>query len=86
MKRWQQGLGGVKALFAVALLGLFGQAWGEVTYERIRNADKYPGDWLTYHGSYKSWHYSALDQINSKNVSKLQVAWTHVMPRAVRGL
>ena len=57
-----------------------------MSFERIRNADKQPGDWLTYHGTYKSWHYSALDQINSKNVDKLRVAWTHVMPRSVRGL
>jgi alcohol dehydrogenase (cytochrome c) len=87
MKRWHQGLGAAAVSAAIAVLvTLTGQAWAEVTYERIRNADKYPGDWLTYHGSYKSWHYSALDQINTKNVSKLQVAWTHVMPRAVRGL
>jgi len=25
-------------------------------------------DWLTYHGSYKSYHYSPLDQINTGNV------------------
>ncbi|MCC7546205.1 MAG: PQQ-binding-like beta-propeller repeat protein [Burkholderiales bacterium] len=59
---------------------------GDVTYERIRDADKLPGDWATYHGSYRSWHYSALDQINTKNVDKLQVAWSHAMPRSMRGL
>ncbi len=25
-------------------------------------------DWLTYHGSYKSYHYSPLAQINTNNV------------------
>lgn len=59
---------------------------GDVTYERIRDADKQPGDWTTYHGSYRGWHYSALDQINSKNVERLRVAWTHAMPRSARGL
>jgi PQQ-dependent dehydrogenase (methanol/ethanol family) len=71
---------GLAALPAVAAEG------GEITFERIRNADKHPGDWATYHGSYRSWHFSALDQINAKNVDKLRVAWTHAMPRSVRGL
>jgi len=31
-------------------------------FDRIRDADKLPGDWTTYHGSYRSWHFSALDQ------------------------
>src|SRR5881227_2898945 len=53
---------------------------------RIENADKNPNDWLTYHGSYKSWHYSGLDQINADNVKNLKVAWTHVTPRSTRGL
>ena len=29
-------------------------------------------DWLTYHGSYKSYHYSPLDQINTSNVANLE--------------
>ena len=41
---------------------------------------------MTYHGSYKSWHYSALDQINTSNVGKLQEAWSHAASRANRGL
>ena len=45
-----------------------------------------PNDWLTYHGSYKSYHYSALDQINTGNVHDLEVAWTHVPGRSTRGL
>jgi len=45
-----------------------------------------PSDWLTYHGSYKGYDYSALDQINAFNVKDLQVAWTHVPGRSTRGL
>ena len=45
-----------------------------------------PNDWLTYHGSYKSYHYSPLDQINAGNVRDLQVAWLHVPGRSTRGL
>ena len=76
--------GALAAAFAALIAG--SPAWGQVSYERIRDADKTPGDWLTYHGSYKSWHYSAIDQINASNVDKLRVAWTHAMPRSVRGL
>src|SRR5215831_20078777 len=43
-------------------------------------------DWLTYHGSYKSYHYSPLDQINTGNVRDLGVAWLHVPGRSTRGL
>ena len=43
-------------------------------------------DWLTYHGSYKSWHYSPLAQINTSNVSNLSVAWIHIPGRSTRGL
>jgi PQQ-dependent dehydrogenase (methanol/ethanol family) len=43
-------------------------------------------DWLTYHGSYKSYHYSPLAQINAGNVSNLSVAWIHIPGRSTRGL
>src|SRR6202022_3641204 len=43
-------------------------------------------DWLTYHGSYKSYHYSPLAQINTSNVSNLSVAWIHIPGRSTRGL
>ncbi len=65
--------------------------WGAVTTaawamdpDPLVKAD--PNDWPTYHGSYKSWHYSSLDQINADNVKKLQVAWMHHPGRATRGL
>src|SRR5262245_59963221 len=43
-------------------------------------------DWLTYHGSYKSYHYSPLAQINTSNVANLTVAWIHIPGRSSRGL
>jgi glucose dehydrogenase len=43
-------------------------------------------DWLTYHGSYKGYHYSPLTQINSNNVGNLAVAWIHIPGRSTRGL
>jgi alcohol dehydrogenase (cytochrome c) len=58
----------------------------DIDSARLLNADKDPDNWLSYHGSYNSWHYSALDQINASNVSKLTEAWSHVASRSVRGL
>lgn len=43
-------------------------------------------DWLTYHGTYRSYHYSPLDQINAGNVRRLKVAWMHHPGRSTRGL
>jgi len=45
-----------------------------------------PGDWLMYHGTYRSYHHSALDQINATNVKQLQVAWSHHPGKSTRGL
>jgi quinoprotein glucose dehydrogenase len=39
--------------------------------------DKRDVDWSTYNGSPGNSHYSKLAQINTGNVSKLQVAWTY---------
>src|SRR3954466_774089 len=58
----------------------------DVTWERLLNADGEPGNWMMYHGTFKSWHYSALEQINTANVQRLQEAWSHVASRANRGL
>jgi alcohol dehydrogenase (cytochrome c) len=43
-------------------------------------------DWTTYHGTWRSYHYSSLDQINTDTVKDLQVAWTHDPGRNTRGL
>jgi alcohol dehydrogenase (cytochrome c) len=43
-------------------------------------------DWPTYHGTYESYHFSGLEQINSGNVQNLQVAWTHDPGRNTRGV
>ena len=50
------------------------------------NAEAAQNDWATHHGTYKSYHYSGLDQINAKNVKNLEVAWMHFPERATRGL
>src|SRR5437773_1755004 len=46
-----------------------------VPYERIRDAGKEPGNWLTYSRDYTGNRYSPLDQIHTGNVGKLRIAW-----------
>jgi alcohol dehydrogenase (cytochrome c) len=53
---------------------------------RLLAADQNPNDWLTYHGSYRSYHFSSQEQINAGNVRQLKVAWMHQPGRATRGL
>jgi PQQ-dependent dehydrogenase (methanol/ethanol family) len=76
------------AAFAAAALVPIGASSADVDGDRLLNADKdlEKGNWITYHGSYKSWHYSPLSQINAGNVGKLTEAWSHVASRANRGL
>jgi alcohol dehydrogenase (cytochrome c) len=50
------------------------------------NAEAAQNDWSTHHGTYKSYHYSGLEQINAGNVKNLEVAWMHFPERATRGL
>ena len=50
------------------------------------NAEATQNDWPTYHGTYKSYHYSGLEQINTGNVKNLEVAWMHFQDPCERGL
>jgi len=88
MKRWNNKLAGVaKALSAAAVIGFAVQAGAaEVTWDRLLNADKDPNNWLMYHGSFKGWHYSGLDQINKNNVKNLKMAWIHTPSASKRGI
>ncbi len=52
----------------------------QVTYERLLNAPKEPGNWLMYSGRYSGWRYSDLTQINQTNVSRLKTKWVYQMP------
>ena len=60
-------------LFACALAA-------QVPYERIANADREPGNWLTYSGNYLGHRYSPLSQITPANVARLQVKWAYQFP------
>src|SRR5947208_13986192 len=49
----------------------------QVSYDRIRQADAEPGNWLTDSGGYNAQRYSRLDQINATNVRRLHAAWVY---------
>jgi alcohol dehydrogenase (cytochrome c) len=76
------------------LLLLAAPAFGQVPYERIVNADKEPGNWLTYSRNYQGHRYSPLGEITTANVSRLKVKWAlqfssgprEVSPIAVDGI
>lgn len=53
---------------------------GGLSFDRLRNANAEPQNWLTYWGNYQGQHYSALKQITTANVSQLQSRWAAQMP------
>ena len=48
-----------------------------VSFERLVNSAKEPGNWLTYSGGYNGWRYSPLNQITTANVKDLAVQWVY---------
>lgn len=64
--------------WAILALPAASQA-ADVTTERLVNANREPGNWIHHHGNYGAQRFSALDQINKNNVSKLRVAFTWAM-------
>ena len=58
----------------------------ELDANALLNADQNPNNWVMYHQSYKAWHYSPLDQINTGNVKDLKVLWMHTPGAGHRGI
>ncbi len=48
-----------------------------VPFERIVQADREPGNWLTYSRNYQGHRHSPLDQIHPGNVAQLKVKWAY---------
>jgi alcohol dehydrogenase (cytochrome c) len=42
--------------------------------------DPAPGDWLMWRRTLDSWGYSPLDEVNRRNVDRLQLVWTRPLP------
>ena len=47
---------------------------GDVTPDRLINADKEPQNWLMNHRTYDAQRYSPLDKINKENIKGLKLA------------
>jgi alcohol dehydrogenase (cytochrome c) len=67
---------------ALAFAGAIAAPAQEVTWERILNSDKEPGNWLTYSGNLLGHRYSKLAQINVSNVHRLRPAWVYQIAEA----
>ena len=63
---------------AAALL-IIGPLAGQVSYQRLLDADHEPGNWMTYSGSYYSHRFSSLNQIDRANVARLKLKWAFQM-------
>jgi alcohol dehydrogenase (cytochrome c) len=54
------------------------QNYVPVTDAMLRNPPD--GDWLMFRRNYQGWSYSPLNQINTSNVTNLQLKWTWMLP------
>jgi alcohol dehydrogenase (cytochrome c) len=48
-----------------------------VTFNRLRNSDEEPQNWLSYWGSLRGTHYSRLAGVTPSNIKSLAAAWTY---------
>ena len=68
----------MKTLLAIFFALLFAvELSAQLTYDRVRQAVREPGSWLTYHGTYDAQRFSALDEINRANVQQLRPVWMY---------
>jgi alcohol dehydrogenase (cytochrome c) len=76
VKRITAGLLGMAAGGIIAVLLSSPLTAAEVTFDRLKNAESEPGNWLTNHKTYDAKRFSPLDQINQSNIKDLHVAFT----------
>ena len=55
-------------------------AFSPVTWERLVNAESEPENWMMYSGTLDSQRYSRLDQIDTSNVTELEMKWSYQIP------
>ena len=75
LKRISDGILGAAAGGIIAALLSSPLTAAEVTFDRLKNAESEPGNWLTNHKTYDAKRYSPLDQINQSNIKNLHVAF-----------
>ena len=54
----------------------------QVPFDRIVKAHSESANWLTYSGDYQGHAYSALDQMNTKTIGNLKIAWMYQTGRS----
>ena len=59
------------------LLSATGLGAAQTPYRRLVSADREPGNWLTYSGTYNGQRCSPLKQITPSNAAQLKVAWVY---------
>jgi alcohol dehydrogenase (cytochrome c) len=77
---------GAAAFLGIAATALIAGPALAQSAQELEATNPNPNDWLSYHGTYKGYDYSGLDQINVNNVKNLQVAWMHFPGRTTRGI
>src|SRR5689334_18142525 len=67
------------AMIARAILSALAavSVWAQIPAGRIVNADREPGNWLTYSRTYSGHRYTPLAEITAANVAQLRAAWTY---------
>ena len=68
------------ALLCLAWLTTTSPIFAQVSFERLRNAENEPHNWLTYSGNYASHRFSSLTQIDRSNVANLRTIWAYQVP------
>ncbi|PWU05942.1 MAG: PQQ-dependent dehydrogenase, methanol/ethanol family [Terriglobia bacterium] len=66
----------ISRLFLVCLSFPYGLP-AQVTFDRLVNAEKEPGNWLTYSGALSGVRHSRLHNINLQNVLGLELQWVY---------
>jgi len=59
---------------------LCGSAFAQVSFDRIANADREPGNWLTYSRNLLGHRFSPLSEVTTENVGRLKVKWAYQFP------
>src|SRR5688572_16775335 len=62
----------------LVLVALSGNAVNaaDVTQQRLMNADREPGNWMSYGRDYSEQRFSPLKQVDTQSVNKLGLAWS----------
>ncbi len=72
----------IRSFTFLSILGVSvqGMLSAQVTYNRLLKSQEESRNWMMYSGGYRSWRYSALDEMRRENARKLKVKWVYQMP------